>query len=86
MFIYFMNHLHYAHLLIYFVLITRFLKRSSSSLSDLSGEPPFFGRKEDLVFQGTSSSSSRRRALLEHVLELGLGWIVVSSAQVVKGK
>jgi hypothetical protein len=27
-------------------------------------------RKEDLVFKGTSSSSNRRRALLEHVPEL----------------
>jgi hypothetical protein len=27
-------------------------------------------RKVDLVFKGTSSSLSRRRALLEHVLEL----------------
>jgi hypothetical protein len=36
----------------------------------LAKRASFVMRKEDLVFKGTSSSSSRRRALLEHVLEL----------------
>eukprot|EP00267_Zea_mays_P045062 XP_020397299.1 uncharacterized protein DKFZp434B061-like [Zea mays] len=45
-------------------------KKVKQLAKGLARRASIFGRKEDLVFQGTSSSSSRRRALLEHVPEL----------------
>jgi hypothetical protein len=45
-------------------------KKVKQFAKGLAKRASFVKRKEDLVFQGTSSSSSKRRALLEHVPEL----------------
>ena len=45
-------------------------KKVKQFTKGLAKRASYVMRKEDLVFKGTSSSSSRRRALLEHVPEL----------------
>jgi hypothetical protein len=45
-------------------------KKVKQFTKGLAKRVSFVMRKEDLVFQGTSSSSSMCRALLEHVPEL----------------
>eukprot|EP00267_Zea_mays_P043492 XP_020395589.1 neural Wiskott-Aldrich syndrome protein-like [Zea mays] len=48
----------------------RMSKKVKQFTKGLAKRASYVMRKEDLVFKGTSSSSSRRRALLEHVPEL----------------
>jgi hypothetical protein len=62
--------LHYAHLLILFCFNNKMSKNVKQLAKGLARRASIFGRKEDLVFQSTISSSRRRRALLEHVPEL----------------
>jgi hypothetical protein len=52
-------------------------KKVKQLAKGLARRASVFGRKEDLVFQGTSSSSSRRRALLEHVPELSVASFIL---------